>query len=61
MDLLLFTVLYGGAVGVFLLVMLCGEAAVFIGTPVAWLHWLVTSGPCAATECVTSPMRACPT
>ena len=54
MDFLLFTVLYAGGVGLFLFIMLCGEAAAFRGTPVAGLHCLITSGPCIATECAPS-------
>ena len=52
MELLAFTLLYGAGVVAFLFVMLCGEAAMFADTPVAWMHWAVTSAPCSACEFV---------
>ncbi len=51
MELLTFTLLYGGAAAAILFALLCGEAAVFADTPVAWLHWAITSAPCSAFEC----------
>ena len=52
MELLAFTLLYGGGVLAVLFVLLCGEAAVFADTPVAWLHWAITTAPCSACACV---------
>ena len=52
MELLTFTLLYGGAAAAVLFALLCGEAAMFADTPVAWLHWAITSAPCSAFECV---------
>ena len=51
MEFIVFAVLYAGGITLFLFVMLCGEAAIFVRTPVAWLHFLIMSGPCIATEC----------
>ena len=53
MQLLAFTLAYGAGVAAFLFVMLCGEAAMFADTPVAWMHWAITTAPCTAFECIS--------
>ncbi len=58
MELLTFTLLYGGGAAAVLFALLCGEAAMFTDTPVAWLHWAITSAPCSAFECVCFCMLA---
>ena len=55
MELLTFTLLYGGAVAAVLFALLCGEAAMFADTPVAWMHWAITSAPCSGLECAPAP------
>jgi palmitoyltransferase len=44
MDLISFIYLYFGVTVLFIFVLLFGENLIFQGTPVAWLHWLLTQG-----------------
>ncbi|GLI64167.1 hypothetical protein VaNZ11_007354 [Volvox africanus] len=50
MDIFFFTIAYLSATAFFIFILLFGESPVFNGTPVAWLHWLVTTGICNMLE-----------
>ncbi|GIL45486.1 hypothetical protein Vafri_2721 [Volvox africanus] len=50
MDIFVFTIAYLSATAFFIFILLFGESPVFNGTPVAWLHWLVTTGICNVLE-----------
>ncbi|GIL72191.1 hypothetical protein Vretimale_331 [Volvox reticuliferus] len=50
MDIFVFTIAYLSATAFFIFILLFGESPVFNGTPVAWLHWLVTIGICNVLE-----------
>lgn len=47
MDLFMFAICYVSFIVALLVVLLFGENPMLMGTPVAWLHWLLTQGPCA--------------
>ena len=38
--------LVSGGLALFIFVSLFGDSSIFRGTPVHWLHWLVTKGCC---------------
>lgn len=46
MDFITFLSLYIGGLALFIFVSLFGDSSIFRGTPVHWLHWLVTKGCC---------------
>ena len=50
MDLLVFAALYVAFMLALVFVLLWGEHEAFVGTPVAWAHWLLSSGVCEAAE-----------
>ena len=38
--------LIAGGIAIFIFVSLFGDSSAFRGTPVHWLHWLLTKGSC---------------
>ncbi len=50
MDLFIFSIGYLAATAFFIFLLLFGESPVFKDTPVAALHWFVTTGICNGAE-----------
>ncbi|CAD7701821.1 unnamed protein product, partial [Ostreobium quekettii] len=50
MDFFTFALGYVALTAFLLLIMLFGESPAFIGTPVAWCHYAITTWPCDAAQ-----------
>ena len=59
MDFIQFVVAYMAFTLFFIVVLLFGENVALQGTPIAWAHWLITTGSVSFLECVHGCMGAC--